>query len=174
MCQVGKVSKKKRTKKVEDKDPSEDEEDDEVEEEDEECLAESIRSHEDEDEDFEEEILNDDHSQEHVESTETSAGVTVSVENNQDEESPTQASEPVKEVKKPGLSMILEPVEPRSGVSLFDELWQPRRSERIFLNSSVTSTASASPLSSPGGKGDLDWTVKKPKKAAGHKKVRCP
>ena len=54
--------------------------------------------------------------------------------------------------------------------SLLCDEWQPRRSERIFINSSVTTNSSTSPLS-PTGKGhEFPWS-KKSKKGPGMKSV---
>jgi len=52
--------------------------------------------------------------------------------------------------------------------SLLSDEWQPRRSERIFINSSVTSISSPSPLS-PVGKGNEFSYTKKAKKGPGTK-----
>lgn len=54
--------------------------------------------------------------------------------------------------------------------------WQPRRSERIFINSSVppNSSSDLSPLSSPTSKtSEFSWTAKKTKKILKGKKVGC-
>ena len=50
--------------------------------------------------------------------------------------------------------------------SLLSDEWQPRRSERIFINSSVTTNSSPSPLS-PTGKGNEFFYGKKTKKGPG-------
>lgn len=47
--------------------------------------------------------------------------------------------------------------------SLLSDEWQPRRSERIFINSSVTTNSSTSPLS-PTGKGSELAYMKKTKR----------
>lgn len=54
--------------------------------------------------------------------------------------------------------------------SLLSDEWQPRRSERIFINSSVTTNSSSSPLS-PTGKGSEFSCTKKTKKMSGTKGV---
>lgn len=55
--------------------------------------------------------------------------------------------------------------------SLLSEEWQPRRSERIFINSSVTTNSSSSPLS-PSSKGGEFLYIKKSKKGSVSKRVR--
>lgn len=55
--------------------------------------------------------------------------------------------------------------------SLLSEEWQPRRSERIFINSSVTTNSSSSPLS-PSSKGGEFLYNKKSKKGSVSKWVR--
>ena len=54
--------------------------------------------------------------------------------------------------------------------SLLSDEWQPRRSERIFINSSVTTNSSSSPLS-PTTKGSEFSYVKKTKKGPSVKAV---
>lgn len=55
--------------------------------------------------------------------------------------------------------------------SLLSDEWQPRRSERIFINSSVTTNSSSSPLS-PSNKGGEFLYNKKSKKGSVSKRVR--
>ena len=55
--------------------------------------------------------------------------------------------------------------------SLLSDEWQPRRSERIFINSSVTTTNSSSSPLSPTGKGSEFSYTKKAKKVSAPKTV---
>lgn len=87
----------------------------------------------------------------------------------------TPPPEPIKEKRrKSRTSLAKELDETKQIFAMFGDVWQPRRSERIFINSSVTpqSSADLSPLSSPTAKtGEFGWP-KKVKKVSKGKKVR--
>ena len=85
------------------------------------------------------------------------------------------------EISKEARTAMLDSSPPREGDDVkgstppfVSDSWQPRRSERIFINSSVTTNSSSSPLS-PVGKGSEFSYTKKVKKTSGIKGVsnRC-
>lgn len=93
---------------------------------------------------------------------------TVTADSEQDEEVFRPAAEQTKEGRaaKSDASTPREGDEFKGSVSsLLSEEWQPRRSERIFINSSVTTSSGSSPLS-PTGKGSEFSYTKKPKRAS--------
>ena len=90
----------------------------------------------------------------------------VTGDSEQDEEVFRQVSEQSKEVRltQSGSSTPRECDELKGSVSsLLSDEWQPRRSERIFINSSVTTNSSSSPLS-PTSKGSEFSYMKKTKR----------
>lgn len=83
----------------------------------------------------------------------------------QDEEVFRPATEEIKEVMPrttpSGASTPREGDEFKGSVALLlSDEWQPRRSERIFINSSVTTNSSSSPLSPTGKGGEFSYTKK--------------
>ena len=81
----------------------------------------------------------------------------------QDEEVFRPAAEQNKEVRttQSGASTPREGDEFKGSVSsLLSDEWQPRRSERIFINSSVTTNSSSSPLSPTGKGSEFSYTKK--------------
>lgn len=91
---------------------------------------------------------------------------TATGDSEQDEEVFRPASEQSKEARttQSGSSTPRESDELKGSVSsLLSDEWQPRRSERIFINSSVTTNSSSSPLS-PTGKGSEFSYLKKTKR----------
>lgn len=81
----------------------------------------------------------------------------------QDEEVFRPATEQNKEVRttQSGASTPREGDEFKGSVSLLlSDEWQPRRSERIFINSSVTTNSSSSPLSPTGKGGEFSYMKK--------------
>lgn len=87
-------------------------------------------------------------------------------------DSVTTPPEPIKEKRRKSRSSSVKELDESKSFALFGD-WQPRRSERIFINSSVAppSSADLSPLSSPTVKtSDLGWP-KKTKRLSKGKKV---
>ena len=81
----------------------------------------------------------------------------------QDEEVFRPVSEVSKEVRTTpsGSSTPRESDELKGSVSsLLSDEWQPRRSERIFINSSVTTNSSSSPLSPTGKPSEFSYMKK--------------
>ena len=102
---------------------------------------------------------------------ETSA---INEDSEQDEDVFPSASENSKDIRS-GYSIVSAVQEggnsKTSIASLLSDEWQPRRSERIFINSSVTTNSSPSPLS-PSGKGSEFTYTKKTKRISVSKVVR--
>lgn len=85
----------------------------------------------------------------------------------------TPPPEPIKEKRRKSRPSIAKELdETRQAFALYGD-WQPRRSERIFINSSVPphSSADLSPLSSPTSKTNEFGWPKKAKKVSKGKKV---
>ena len=96
---------------------------------------------------------------------------------NEDSEPEEDVFRPADEIIKdsggghPGASISRETDDFKGSMSsLLSDEWQPRRSERIFINSSVTTNSSSSPLS-PTTKGSEFSYAKKTKKGPSFKAV---
>lgn len=88
---------------------------------------------------------------------------TAIVDSEQEEEVFRPVSEQSKEVRttQSGSSTPRESDELKGSVSsLLSDEWQPRRSERIFINSSVTTNSSSSPLSPIGKPSEFSYMKK--------------
>lgn len=112
----------------------------------------------------------DEHEEVKIKESETSA---VNEDSEQDEDVFSSASDVSKDVRTThsNTGIPQDGGDSKTSVSsLLSDEWQPRRSERIFINSSVTTNSSSSPLS-PSGKGSEFSYTKKVKKGSGVKVV---